>query len=313
MAFLGLGIMGSRMAANVAAAGFDLVVWNRTRSTAETFCAQHEAELADTPAAAAERAAFVITMVVDGPQVKAVLLGGDGAATEAAPGTLFIDCSTIGPAFTHEIAGELAKRELALLDAPVTGSSPKAQDGTLTIMVGGDERDFERAKPVFEAMGELIVYAGPQGLGVPFPSAAYTREVLTAAMGARSRRRRLRGDDRSARERRRHQAVATTAGAREHRSRHPEGELQERSFSPDRGGLNRGNLQVGFAIPGISPTIPCVLTLPLQRKGCARRTPTTQPSPPLFPYADCFQRMGRDCAGTRRGRAAANAPQGRHP
>ena len=165
VAFLGLGIMGSRMAANLAAAGFDLTVWNRTRSTAEAFRAEHGAKLAATPADAAADAEFVITMVVDGPQVRSVLLGDDGAATRAKAGTLFIDCSTIGPAATHEIAADLAAKQLSLLDAPVTGSSPKAQDGTLTIMVGGAAADFERAKPLFEAMGALIVHAGPQGQG----------------------------------------------------------------------------------------------------------------------------------------------------
>jgi 3-hydroxyisobutyrate dehydrogenase-like beta-hydroxyacid dehydrogenase len=157
--------MGSRMAANVAAAGFELTVWNRTRATAEAFCAENDATLADTPAQAAAGAEFVITMVVDGPQVESVLLGDDGAATAAAAGTIFIDCSTIGPAATHEIAAQLATRELKLLDAPVTGSSPKAADGTLTIMVGGDGGDFERARPLFDAMGALIVFAGPQGHG----------------------------------------------------------------------------------------------------------------------------------------------------
>jgi 3-hydroxyisobutyrate dehydrogenase-like beta-hydroxyacid dehydrogenase len=260
--------MGSRMAANLAAAGCELTVWNRTRATAQAFCDTHRATPAPTPAQAAADAEFVITMVVDGPQVQEVLLGDDGAATTAAAGTLFIDCSTIGPAATHEIAAGVARRGCRLLDAPVTGSSPKAQDGTLTIMVGGEAEDFERAKPLFDAMGELIVHAGPsghgqmvklinnavaatnagvlgqalvvgakagvdldalvavmgagaggsamldlkagpmrahdyttlfklehmlkdvrlcleegQGLGVPFPSAAYTRELLTAAMG----------------------------------------------------------------------------------------------------------------------------------
>lgn len=165
VAFLGLGIMGSRMAANLAAAGFDLTVWNRTEATARAFCDEHGATLASTPRDAAAGRDFVITMVVDGPQVREVLLGAEGAATTASRGTLFIDCSTIGPAATHEIAAGLAEHGCRLLDAPVTGSSPKAQDGTLTIMVGGDEDDFRRAKPVFDAMGQLIVYAGPQGQG----------------------------------------------------------------------------------------------------------------------------------------------------
>jgi 3-hydroxyisobutyrate dehydrogenase-like beta-hydroxyacid dehydrogenase len=159
--------MGSRMAANLVAAGFDLTVWNRTEATAQAFCAEHGTKLAATPGHAAAEAEFVITMVVDGPQVREVLLGHEGAATTAAggDGVLFIDCSTIGPTATREIGAELAKRGHRLLDAPVTGSSPKAQDGTLTIMVGGSDEDFARAEPLFQAMGELIVHAGPEGHG----------------------------------------------------------------------------------------------------------------------------------------------------
>jgi 3-hydroxyisobutyrate dehydrogenase-like beta-hydroxyacid dehydrogenase len=157
--------MGSRQAANLGRAGFELTVWNRTRSTAEAFAEANPARVADTPAQAAADAEFVVTMVVDGAQVAEVLLGEDGAAPTAAPGTLFVDCSTIGPAATLEIGRQLADRELRLIDAPVTGSSPKAEDGTLTIMVGGAEEDFARARPLLEAMGELIVHAGPLGQG----------------------------------------------------------------------------------------------------------------------------------------------------
>jgi 3-hydroxyisobutyrate dehydrogenase-like beta-hydroxyacid dehydrogenase len=167
VAFLGLGIMGSRMAANVAGAGFELTVWNRTAEKAERFAAEHAGvEHAATPAEAAAAAELVITMVVDGPQVESVLLEGPhAAAVGARPGTLFVDCSTIGPAATRAIAGALGEHELALIDAPVTGSSPKAADGTLTIMVGGTDGEFERAKPVLDAMGQLIVHAGPLGHG----------------------------------------------------------------------------------------------------------------------------------------------------
>jgi 3-hydroxyisobutyrate dehydrogenase-like beta-hydroxyacid dehydrogenase len=165
LAFLGLGIMGSRMAANLARAGFELTVWNRTTSTAEAFCSEHRAQLARTPAEAAAEASTVVTMVVDGDQVRAVLLGGDGAATQARPGTVFIDCSTIGPAATREIGADLEQRDMTLIDAPVTGSSPKAQDGTLTFMVGSSDQDFERIGPVLRAMGELIVHCGPMGQG----------------------------------------------------------------------------------------------------------------------------------------------------
>ena len=165
VAFLGLGIMGSRQAANLARAGFELTVWNRTTATAEAFCRDHGATLAATPAQASATADFVCTMVVDGDQVAEVLLGEEGAASTAAEGTLFLDCSTIGPAATLEIGGRLAERGLRLVDAPVTGSSPKAEDGTLTIMVGGEADDFTRVRPLLEAMGELIVHAGPLGHG----------------------------------------------------------------------------------------------------------------------------------------------------
>jgi 3-hydroxyisobutyrate dehydrogenase len=158
VAFLGLGIMGSRMAANLVRAGQELTVWNRTDSKAREFAEQHRAAVAATPAEAAADAEAVITMLVDGPQVREVLLA---AAPPA--GTLCIDCSTVGPTAVREIAAELP--ELRFLDAPVTGSSPRAEDGTLTIMVGGEADDYERARPLFEAMGQVIVHAGPLGHG----------------------------------------------------------------------------------------------------------------------------------------------------
>jgi 3-hydroxyisobutyrate dehydrogenase-like beta-hydroxyacid dehydrogenase len=195
VAFLGLGIMGSRMAGNVARAGFELTVWNRTAEKAERFCSEHSGTgHAATPAEAAAEAELVITMVVDGPQVESVLLGEPrGAAFGARPGTLFVDCSTIGPAATRAIAGELGEHELALIDAPVTGSSPKAEDGTLTIMVGGTDGEFERAKPVLDAMGQVIVHAGPLGHGqliklinnaVAATNAATLGQALTVAAKA---------------------------------------------------------------------------------------------------------------------------------
>jgi 3-hydroxyisobutyrate dehydrogenase-like beta-hydroxyacid dehydrogenase len=160
IAFLGLGIMGSRMAANLARSGFELTVWNRTAERAEEFARAHRATAAATPSEAADGAEVVVTMLVDGPQVDAVL----AAATPNA-GTLCVDCSTIGPAATREIAARLAEQGVAMLDAPVTGSAPRAEDGTLTIMAGGSAEDFERARPVLEAMGKLIVHAGPLGHG----------------------------------------------------------------------------------------------------------------------------------------------------
>ncbi|MCD6726113.1 MAG: NAD(P)-dependent oxidoreductase [Solirubrobacteraceae bacterium] len=166
IAFLGLGIMGSRMAANLVSAGHDVIAWNRTRATAEAWAAENPpALLAPTPAAAAAGRELVISIVSDGPDVESVLLGPDGAAGGAPPGTLFVDMSTIAPASAESIAESLAGRGMGFLDAPVTGSAPGAESGTLTIMVGGDGTDVARALPVLEAMGRLIRHVGPVGHG----------------------------------------------------------------------------------------------------------------------------------------------------
>jgi 3-hydroxyisobutyrate dehydrogenase-like beta-hydroxyacid dehydrogenase len=161
--FIGLGIMGSRMAASLRAAGYELTVHNRTRERAEAWVAEHGGRVAATPREAAEGADAVITMVVDGPQVEELLLGDEGAAAGAAEGTLFVDMSTIGPADARRIGAELSRRGHRFVDAPVTGSAPAAESGTLTIMVGGAEDDVAGAMPLFEAMGEVIVRAGELG------------------------------------------------------------------------------------------------------------------------------------------------------
>jgi 3-hydroxyisobutyrate dehydrogenase-like beta-hydroxyacid dehydrogenase len=159
--FIGLGIMGSRMAANLAKAGHELTVFNRTREKAEKWAAEHGGTVAATPREAAEGADVVITMLVDGAQVTEALLGEDGALREASRGVLFVDMSTIAPADARRI-GEQVPR---FVDAPVTGSSPKAEAGTLTIMAGGEAGDFEEARPLFEVMGELVLHVGPLGQG----------------------------------------------------------------------------------------------------------------------------------------------------
>jgi 3-hydroxyisobutyrate dehydrogenase-like beta-hydroxyacid dehydrogenase len=104
-------------------------------------------------------------MVVDGDQVASVLLGDDGAVRGARPGTLFADMSTIAPADAERIGAALEEQGMAFVDAPVTGSSPAAEAGTLTIMAGGAEADVQRARPLFEAMGKLVVHVGPRGKG----------------------------------------------------------------------------------------------------------------------------------------------------
>ena len=132
-------------------------------------------------------------MVVDGAQVEEVLLGEDGAVHDAEPGTLFVDMSTIAPADARRIGAALTERGMRFVDAPVTGSSPKAEDGTLTIMAGGSDEDFARARPLFDAMGEVILHVGPLG---PRPDGEghlqrrLGHELRDAGAGARGRRRR---------------------------------------------------------------------------------------------------------------------------
>jgi 3-hydroxyisobutyrate dehydrogenase len=163
--FIGLGIMGSRMAANLARAGHELTVWNRTRAKAQEWAAEHGGAVADMPAQVAAAAEILVTMVVDGAQVEEVLLGRDGAGEGAADGLLCVDMSTIAPRDARRIGAALARRGIHFMDAPVTGSSPKAQDGTLTIMAGGTAEDFERARPLLRVMGELVLHVGELGHG----------------------------------------------------------------------------------------------------------------------------------------------------
>jgi 3-hydroxyisobutyrate dehydrogenase-like beta-hydroxyacid dehydrogenase len=192
VAFLGLGIMGRPMAENLARAGFELAVWNRTGERATEFAGEFEnATAAPTPAEAARPADIVITMLPDSPEVEEVLLGS--AAEGLTEGKLAIDMSTIAPTASRAIGERLRELGVGFLDAPVTGSRPKAEDGTLTIMVGGEQEDFDRARPVLEAMGELVLRVGPQGHGsmvklinntVAATNAAVLAETLVMAQKA---------------------------------------------------------------------------------------------------------------------------------
>jgi 3-hydroxyisobutyrate dehydrogenase-like beta-hydroxyacid dehydrogenase len=163
--FLGLGIMGSRMAANLARASFPLTVWTHTPGKAERWAAENHAVAAATPAEVAGTSDIVVSMVVDGDQVGAVLLGEDGVIKSGRPGLLCVDMSTIAPSQTRRIGAALGERGVLMLDAPVTGSAPRAEDGSLTIMVGGERDQLARARPALEAMGRLIVHVGGLGQG----------------------------------------------------------------------------------------------------------------------------------------------------
>jgi 3-hydroxyisobutyrate dehydrogenase len=162
--FIGLGIMGRGMARNLLKAGFEVRVWNRTASRMDELAAEG-AGPASSPGDVAAHTDVIISCVSDTPDVEQVLLGEGGVIHGARPGSLVIDMSTISPQATKAIAARLAERQVRFLDAPVSGGSEGAARGTLSIMVGGDAADVERAMPAFEAMGKTITHVGPTGAG----------------------------------------------------------------------------------------------------------------------------------------------------
>ena len=164
VAFLGLGTMGAAMAANLARAGFGVTAWNRTPGRAPELVDLGVA-MADTPAQAVAEADIAVICVSDTPDVEAVLFGPNGVADGARQGTLIVDCSTIAPSGSWDFAARLKERGLAMVDAPVSGGSEGARNATLTIFVGGDAADVERARPVLTAMGRTITHVGPIGAG----------------------------------------------------------------------------------------------------------------------------------------------------
>jgi 3-hydroxyisobutyrate dehydrogenase len=152
------------MAANIARAGFPLTVWNRTPGKTDRLREVGASEAA-TPAEAASTSDVVLVCVSDTPHVEAVLLGDAGVRAGARQGLLVIDTSTISPAATRAFAEELREAGSAMVDAPVSGGSEGAQKGTLSIFVGGETADVERARPVLKAIGKTITHVGPVGSG----------------------------------------------------------------------------------------------------------------------------------------------------
>jgi len=164
VAFIGLGIMGGPMAVNLAQAGFDVVGYSRRQVSAEPLLAAG-GRWADSVAAAVDGAGAVITMLPDSPDVEAVALGPGGVVESSAPGTLFIDMSSIRPDAARRVATAGAERGLRCLDAPVSGGERGAIDGTLSIMIGGAPEDVTAATSLFEVLGSTIMHVGPAGAG----------------------------------------------------------------------------------------------------------------------------------------------------
>ncbi len=162
--YIGLGLMGSGMARNLMKAGHDLVVHNRSRAIVDQF-ASEGATPATSPREVAQQVDFVFTNLPDSPDVELVALGPDGIIEGARDGLIFIDNSTIKPETARKIADRLASKGTLALDAPVSGGDIGARAGTLSIMVGGPKEAFDRALPLFEAMGKTITWVGESGAG----------------------------------------------------------------------------------------------------------------------------------------------------
>ncbi|VEI16514.1 2-hydroxy-3-oxopropionate reductase [Serratia plymuthica] len=162
--FIGLGIMGKPMSKNLLKAGYSLVVLNHHPQTTAELVALG-ATAAETPKAVAEQSDILITMLPNSPQVQEVVLGKDGIIAGARPGSVLVDMSSIAPLASREISAALAEKQIAMLDAPVSGGEPKAIDATLSVMVGGDKAIFERCLPVMKAMAGSVVHTGEIGAG----------------------------------------------------------------------------------------------------------------------------------------------------
>ncbi len=163
--FVGLGIMGKPMARNLMQAGHELVLYNRTHSKAEELAAEGDAEVAGSPGEVARASDVTITMLPAPPEVEQIILGEDGLLDNAREGSLVVDMSTSSPTLARQMARNARDRGIGMLDAPVSGGDVGAIDGTLSIMVGGEEGDFERARPLFEVMGATVTHVGPPGAG----------------------------------------------------------------------------------------------------------------------------------------------------
>jgi 3-hydroxyisobutyrate dehydrogenase len=166
LAFIGLGVMGFPMAGHlVSRGGHDVTVYNRSRAKAETWAAKHKGGAADTPAKAAEGAEIVFCCVGDDPDLREVTLGANGAFQKMGKGAIFVDHTTASAKVARELSAEAKKRGFEFLDAPVSGGQAGAENGQLTVMVGGDSAAFDRAKPVIAHFAKAVTLLGPSGAG----------------------------------------------------------------------------------------------------------------------------------------------------
>lgn len=165
VAFLGLGVMGAPMAAHLARAGHAVCVYNRTTAKAEAWVREHGGTHAATPAAAAAGADFVLACVGNDDDLRAVVLGPQGAFAGMKPGAVFVDHTTASAAVARELHGQAAAAGLAFVDAPVSGGQAGAENGVLTVMCGGDADAFEAMRPVAMAYARAVTRVGASGAG----------------------------------------------------------------------------------------------------------------------------------------------------
>jgi 3-hydroxyisobutyrate dehydrogenase-like beta-hydroxyacid dehydrogenase len=166
LGFLGLGLMGYPMARNLLRAGHEVALWSHSSQKARQLAAEEKGRFCETPKQVGENADCIFLCVGDTGMSRQVILGDNGIIHGAKPGTVVVDASTIGPSESREIGRALRARRVDFLDAPCTGSTPGAQGGTLTFMVGGDQAVFDKVKPYFEPMGKRLYYCGGPGLGL---------------------------------------------------------------------------------------------------------------------------------------------------
>ena len=165
LAFLGMGVMGAPMAGHLSKAGHDVTVYNRTKAKADAWAKTYGGQSADSPAQAAEGAEMVFACVGDDNDVRSVTIGSDGAFQAMGSGTIFIDNTTASATVARELSATATERGIAFLDAPVSGGQAGAENGTLTVMVGGDEAAFAKAEPLMRCYGAKVTHMGPSGSG----------------------------------------------------------------------------------------------------------------------------------------------------
>jgi 3-hydroxyisobutyrate dehydrogenase/glyoxylate/succinic semialdehyde reductase len=164
LGFIGLGIMGSRMAANLQKKSYELIVHNRTKSKAEALLA-NGATWAETPAELARQVDVLFTMLASPPVVEQVALGRSGFLDQLRQGAIWVDCSTVNPSFSRRMAAEASERGVRFLDAPEAGTKGPAERGELVVLVGGEQADFQACQPFLEAFGRKVINVGGYGMG----------------------------------------------------------------------------------------------------------------------------------------------------